>query len=189
MRRKDGHLPYISIPNDLNDNQMSTWLRVEHWSNVVLFNDELVDIGDWSVGISWDRCHKLHCLMCLNFTSVHHCFFVPTLQVWEDQTAKEFVYFLLPLTVGFFEIRLYWGTMMVKNPLWRACFLGGIGGVGCWIHVNMLATWKQNPHQRQVMMSWVNNSQRALFLMLLTNVIGVLPKFRSAKWCCFVFFW
>ena len=52
MRRKDGHLPYISIPNDLNDNQMSTWLRVEHWSDVVLFNDELVDIGDWSVGIS-----------------------------------------------------------------------------------------------------------------------------------------
>ena len=66
MRRKDGHLPYISIPNDLNDNQMGTWLRVEHWSDVVLFNDELVDIGDWSVGISWDRCHKLHCLMCRN---------------------------------------------------------------------------------------------------------------------------
>lgn len=34
-------------------------------------------------------------------------------------------------------------------------------------------------------MSWVNNSQRALFLMLLTNVVGVLPKFRSATWCCF----
>lgn len=184
--KKDGHFPYRSIPNDLNDNQMRSnehlvagwalvrccliqwwvggyWWLVGWWLSVWTFLP-MPDISEtrrsflgstsqsiaWWVGIHFlfggspaHWCGKDVWFVSIrpeDVSQLHRCpsllFRSNSLNLRKSDCQRVCLFFL-PLTVGFFEMRLYWGAMTVKNPL-RAYFLGGIGGVGCWIHVNLL---------------------------------------------------